>query len=127
MQLGNALIALIAQAQLVWQQGYSMQFEQAKIMYFPLAERSTDHLTIGLVDNYLCFQSVSLFLTTVVSSLFFSRIAKFAREADSQELLSKHRDCDESEVAQYDEVVVFVNQSVRRAKCQHKLVPNLQH
>ncbi len=54
-----------------------------------------------------------------------TRTAKFAREADSQELLSKHRDCDESEVAQYDGVVVFVNQSVRRAKCQHKLVPNL--
>ena len=56
-----------------------------------------------------------------------TRAVKLAREADSQELPSKHRDCDESEVAQYDEVVVFVNQSVRRAKCQHKLVPNLQH
>ena len=48
-----------------------MQLEQAEIIYFPLAELGRDNLTIRLVDNHLRFESVSLFLTTVVSSLFF--------------------------------------------------------
>jgi hypothetical protein len=48
-----------------------MLFEQAEIMYPSLAECCADDLSISLIDYYLRFERMSLFLATIVSSLFF--------------------------------------------------------
>lgn len=40
-------------------------------MYSPLAERGADDLSIRLIDHYLRFERVSLFLATIEGTLFF--------------------------------------------------------
>ena len=70
-QVGNALIALVSQTQLLWQQRYPMQLKQSEVVNSSLTECRVNDLSSHLIDDNLCLQRVLLFLATVVSSLFF--------------------------------------------------------
>ncbi len=61
MQLGNALIAFVGQAQLFGQHGNSMQFEQAKIVNPSFAKCRADDLSRCLVDDHLRFSWYAAF------------------------------------------------------------------